>query len=127
MAPGDAVTAGRRAGVVHVLGFLGGAVLFFLVFAAIFNGLWPLLIVFVLCYAAAGALGVRVGGALPANMATALVIAAVPWTLWLFPASVLEAGLLRALLWPGLVAVAWGIAWLGGRTAMVARTRTGRR
>ena len=80
---------------------------FFLCFAAIFNGSWPLLLFFVLCYAAAGALGVQAGrvGAVP--LALTLAAPAVPWVLWLFPASIPEAGLLRALLWPG-VGVATG-------------------
>jgi hypothetical protein len=72
--------------------FVSGAALFFLCFAAIFNGSWPLLVV---------------------PLALTLAAPAVPWVLWLFPASVSEAGLLRALLWPGLAAATGGLAWLG--------------
>jgi hypothetical protein len=110
-----------RAGLTYGVALLSGAVLFFLCFAAIFNGSWPLLLFFVLCYAAAGALGVRAGkvGAVP--LALTLAAPAVPWVLWLFPASIPEAGVLRALLWPGLGIATGGLAWLGGNA--VARAR----
>ena len=104
-----------RAGLTYGAAFIGGAVLFFLTFAAIFNGSWVLLLLFLLCYAEAGALAVRGGGVAPEPFALALVSPAVPWVLWLFPASIPEAGVLRALLWPGLVLLMDGLAWLGGR------------
>lgn len=63
----------------------------------------------------AGALAVRGGGVAPEPFALALVSPAVPWGLWLFPASIPEAGVLRALLWPGLVLLMGGLTWLGGR------------
>lgn len=103
-----------REGVTYGLALLGGAVLFFLCFAAIFNGSWPLLLCFLLCYAVAGALGVRAGGVKPVPLAMTLAAPTVPWVLWLFPASIPEAGVLRALLWPGLGLVVAGLAWLGG-------------
>ena len=94
---GWALSAQARAALTYGVALLSGAVLFFLCFAAIFNGSWPLLLFFVLCYAAAGALGVQAGrvGAVP--LALTLAAPAVPWVLWLFPASIPEAGLLRAL------------------------------
>ena len=112
-----------RADLTFVAAFLAGIVLFFLVFAAIFNGSWPLLLLFLLCYAGAGAFGVRYGGVAPAPLALALVASAVPWTLWLFPGSVLEAGVLRALLWPGLVVLMGILAWAGGAAAARAGAR----
>jgi hypothetical protein len=108
------------------LGLVSGAALFFLSFAAVFNGIWSLLFLFVLCYAGAGALGVRFGGALPTPLAAILVVPAVPWVLWLFPASIPEAGFLRALLWPALVLVMWMLAWLGGRLGRAAKSRSAR-
>ena len=106
-----------RAALTYCLGLLGGAVMFFLIFAAIFNGAWPLLIAFGLCYAGAGAVGVRKGGVDPIPFALVLVLPALPWILWLFPASVAEDGVLRALWWPAIVLIAWVLSWLGGRTA----------
>ncbi len=104
-----------RAGPTYGAAFLGGAVLFFLIFAAIFNGSWVLLIFFLLCYAGAGALAVWAAGIAPAPAAVVLTAPAVPWILWLFPASIPEAGLARALLWPALVIVAGCLGWLGGK------------
>jgi hypothetical protein len=102
---------------------VGGAVLFFLIFAAIFVGSWALLLVFLFSYAAAGVLGVWVGGATPVSLALVLAAPAMPWVLWVFPGAAAEAGLLRALLWPGLVVVAGALGWLGGEAAAVVRTR----
>jgi hypothetical protein len=93
---------------------LCGAVLFFLCFAAIFNGSWVLLLLFLLGYAVAGALGAWVGDATPLMFAVALSAPAAPWVLWLFPASIPEAGLARALLWPGLLVLGGILGWLGG-------------
>jgi hypothetical protein len=112
-----------RSGLTHCLGLIGGAVMFFLVFAAIFNGAWPLLLAFALCYAGAGAVGVRRGGVSPVPFAFVLVLPAFPWILWLFPAVVAEDGLLRALWWPGIVLIAWALAWLGGWAAARASSR----
>ncbi len=103
--------------------FLGGAVLFFLCFAAIFNGSWLLLLLFLLGYAVAGALGAWVGNVPPHLFALALSAPAAPWVLWLFPASLPEAGLARALLWPALVVLGGVLGWLGGS----AIARVGRR
>lgn len=120
------MSARSRQAVAYGVCLVSGAALFFLCFAAIFNGSWPLLLFFLLGYVAAGALGVWAGGAAPAHLALVLVAPAVPWVLWLFPASVPEAGLLRALLWPALVAVMGGAGWLGGKAVAVARARAGR-
>jgi hypothetical protein len=111
------MSAESRAVITYGLGLLAGTVLFFLNFAAIFVGSWALLLCFLLCYAAAGALGVRLGGVTPGAAALILAAPAVPWLLWLFPASVAEAGLPRALLWPGIAGIAGGLGWLGGRMA----------
>ena len=81
---------------------LTGFVFFFLIFAAIFVGSWWLLLFFLVGYAVAGASGVLAGGVTPVSMAFVLAAPTVPWVLWLFTASVPEAGLLRALLWPTL-------------------------
>jgi hypothetical protein len=94
--------------------FLCGAVLFFLCFAAIFNGSWVLLLLFLLGYALAGALGTWAGDVPPRMLAIVLSGPAAPWVLWLFPASIPEAGLARALLWPGLVVLGGILGWLGG-------------
>ena len=103
-----------RAGLTYGVALFSGAVLFFLCFAAIFNGSWPPLLFLLVCYAAAGALGVRAARVAAMPLALALAAPALPWVLWLFPASIPEAGLLRALLWPGLGIAAGGLAWLGG-------------
>ena len=113
-----------RAAVTYCLGFVAGVVLFFLSFGAVFTGAWPLLILFVLAYAGAGALGVRLGEADPAVLAATLALPSVPWLLWLFPASIPEAGVVRALLWPALALVVWVLAWLGGRLARAVTLRS---
>lgn len=109
-----------RAGLTYGAALVCGAVLFFLNFAAIFNGSWPLLIFFLLGYAAAGALGVWAGGVAPTPLALVLTAPALPWMAWLFPASIPEAGVWRALLWPGLVVLMAGLGWLGGRAVTLA-------
>jgi hypothetical protein len=109
--------------IVYASALVGGAGLFFLSFAAIFTGAWPLLLLFLLGYAAAGALGVRIGRATPALMACLLIIPALPWVAWLFPASIPEAGLARAALWVALVVLMGGLAWTGGWLAVKAAGR----
>ena len=103
-----------RISITCCLALLTGAILFFLIFAAVFNGMFTLLLLFILSYAAAGAVGVRMGGVSPATLALCLILPAVPWVLWLFPAALPEAGLWRSLLWPAIAFVAWVLAWLGG-------------
>ena len=105
------------ASLTYVLALIAGAALFFLIFAAVFVGAWPLLIAFLLCYAAAGAVGVGKGNVPPASMALALAAPSLPWVLWLFPASVAEEGLMRALPWPGFTVATMALAWLGGTVA----------
>jgi hypothetical protein len=119
----DTLNSPTRPGLTYGAALVGGAVLFFLNFAAIFNGSWPLLAVFLLGYAAAGALAVWAGGVAPTPLALVLTAPAVPWVLWLFPASIPEAGVWRALLWPGLVMLMAGLGWLGGRAVTVAGSR----
>ena len=104
-----------RAGLTYAAAVAAGAGLFFLSFGAIFTGSWPMLGLFLLGYAAVGAGAVRLGGVQPATAALMLTFPALFWLTWLFPASIPEAGLLRALLWPGLVALMGGLAWAGGR------------
>jgi hypothetical protein len=115
--------APARTSLTLVAAFLGGAVLFFLCFAAIFNGSWLLLLLFLLGYAVAGALGAWLGHVPPLLFAAVLSAPAAPWVLWLFPASIPEAGLARALLWPALVVLGGILGWLGG----IAIVRVGRR
>ena len=117
------MSALARAGLTYGAAFLGGAVLFFLAFAAIFNGSWAMLLLFLLGYAAAGALAVRIGDVAAMPVALVLIAPAAPWLLWLFPASIPEAGVLRALLWPALVGLMGGLAWVGGKAAAFARAR----
>ena len=117
------MTSSARAGLTFGAAFLVGVLLFFLAFAAIFNGSWVLLICSLLCYTGAGALAVWAGSVAPAPAAATLAAPGIPWVLWLFPASIPEAGLARALLWPGLVAVAGCLGWLGGKAASRAATR----
>jgi hypothetical protein len=114
-----------RAALTYGAAFVVGAALFFLSFAAIFNGSWALLLLFLGCYAAAGALAVWIGGVSPMALALVLAGPALPWVLWLFPASILEAGVLRALLWPGLALLMGGLGWLGGKAVAIARVRPG--
>jgi hypothetical protein len=111
------VTSSSHGSTTYVLALVGGTVLFFLIFAAVFVGAWPLLIVFLLCYAAAGAVGVSRGNVPPPSLAIALAAPSVPWVLWLFPASVAEEGLVRALPWPGFTVAIMALAWLGGAGA----------
>ena len=99
LAPEYGLSPQSRAGLTYAVALIIGAVLFFLCFAAIFNGSRPLLLFFILCYV---------------PLALALAGPAVPWVLWLFPASIPEAGLLRALLWPGIALILFGLAWIGG-------------
>jgi hypothetical protein len=102
------------------LGFGGGALLFFLCFAAIFTGVWPVVLVVLAGFAFFGALGVAKSSASPAAMAVALAFPAVPWVLWLTPAAIAEAGV-RGLLWPALLVMVFLLAYLGG--FLVARRR----
>ena len=106
-------------------GVVSGAVLFFLCFAAIFNGLLGLLIAFLLGFAVAAALLGRSFRLTPRQAASALAAPAVPWVLWLWPASIPEAGLLRASLWPALLVAVFGLAYLGAAAAR--HTRAGQR
>jgi hypothetical protein len=112
-----------RTGLTYGAAFLAGAGLFFLTFAAIFNGSWSLLLFFLVAYVGEGALAVWVGHVAPGSLALALAAPGVPWVLWLFPASIPEAGLGRALLWPALVVLIAVLGWLGGKAVTVAVAR----
>jgi hypothetical protein len=120
-----AVEAATRSAVTYGLALGSGAALFFLIFAAVFNGVWSLLILFLLGYAVVGFLGVRKGGASPSPLALSLILPAVPWVLWIFPASIREAGILRALWWPGFALFGYLLAWLGGIMAVRSRKHSG--
>lgn len=100
-----------------VLSAAAGAVLFFVAFAAVFNGLWPVLLLVIGSYSVAGAVAVSATRTRPLFVACALVAPALPWLAWLFPASIPEAGLLRASLWPLAVGIAFLLAWGGGLVA----------
>lgn len=102
------------------LGVLGGSLLFFLCFAAIFAGVWLMILLVFGGFAFLGALGVAKSSASPAAMAMALALPALPWVLWLTPATLAEAGV-RGLLWLALLALAYVTAYLGGH--VVARRR----
>ena len=98
------------------LGLLGGALLFFLCFAAIFTGVWLVGLFALGGFAALGALGVAKSSASPTAMAVALAFPALPWVLWLTPAAVAEAGV-RGLLWPAMLVLVYLLAYLGGYLA----------
>ncbi|MFL5517112.1 MAG: hypothetical protein ACJ8DJ_13195 [Gemmatimonadales bacterium] len=113
--------AGRRsmrAGLTYVAVAAAGAGLFFMSFGAIFTGAWTMLGFLLLGYAGVGACAVQVGAVRPGMVALLLAVPAVPWVSWLFPASIPEAGLPRALLWPALVLLMGGLGWLGGRAVI---------
>jgi len=113
--------AGRRsmrAGLTYAAVAAAGAGLFFMSFGAIFTGSWTMLGFLLLGYAGVGACAVQVGAVRPGMVALLLAVPAVPWVSWLFPASIPEAGLPRALLWPALVLLMGGLGWLGGRAAI---------
>ena len=116
-----------RVGPTYGLALLGGAVLFFINFAAIFNGSWTFLVFFLLSYMAAGALAVGVGGAAPVPLALVLAAPAIPWVAWLFPASIAEAGVVRALWWPALLLLIAGLGWTGGKMGGAVAARRPRR
>ena len=103
------------------LGCAAGAALFFWMFTAMFTGVWQWLIVFVLGYGAVGALGVLLGRVRPSEIATAVILPAAPWLLWMIPSLVMESRPLAALAWPVVVTVLWGIAWVGGYVVISAR------
>ena len=96
-----------------VIGVVVGAAWFFLCFAAVFSGVWFLLVLFVLCFAGFGALGVAKGSVSPLAMAVALALPTAPWVLWLTPAAMAEAGV-RGLLWPAMAAAVFSLAYFGG-------------
>lgn len=102
------------------LGFLGGALLFLLCFAAIFTGVWPMFFVVISGFALFGALGVAKSASTPVGMAVALAFPALPWVLWLTPAAIAETGV-RGLLWLALLALVFMLSYLGGW--IVARRR----
>jgi hypothetical protein len=113
-------------GLGYGLGLIGGTLLFFSLFGAVLVGSRGLLLALLLCYAAAGAIGARAGSMTPTTTSLILAAPAVPWVLWLFPASAAESGVMRALLWPGLALLGAGLGWIGGTVALAVRARRGR-
>jgi hypothetical protein len=117
----------KRSGIAVVASVLAGTGLFVLLFGAVFSGLWVVTAGAALLYGLAAAVAVRAGGVSAQSAAAALVAPAVPWVLWLFPASIPEAGWLRASLWPGTLLALFAIAWAGGAHAARLRRRSGGR
>jgi hypothetical protein len=100
-----------------VASLVAGSLLFFVAFGSIFNGSWIVLIASLIGYFFAGwAIGVS---RLSARrwLAIALVFPALPFASMFFLASIPEAGIVRAALWPLGIALASGLAlggqWLG--------------
>jgi hypothetical protein len=110
-----------RATATLALSVATGCGLFFMAFASVFNGLWALLIVCLVCYPGVAVVAVGLGRARPVPVAVALVSPTLPWLLWLLPAAIVEAGLLRAAVWPLAVGLVFVLAWLAGW--IVARLR----
>ena len=114
---------GGRTGLGIFVGFLAGLLWFFLSFAALFNGVFFLLLLFLPAYALSGALLVWLFRLPPVHAAIALVGSALPWVAWLWPATISSSGWLTSLVWPAFVAVAFGLGLLGARLAAARRRR----
>lgn len=114
---------GRRTSLGIFVGFLAGLLWFFLSFAALFNGVFFLLLLFLPAYALSGALLVWLFRLPPVHAAVSLVGAALPWVAWLWPATISSSGWMKSLVWPVLVGTAFGMSLLGARLA-AARRRT---
>jgi hypothetical protein len=117
------MTLENRRFIAWMAGIFGGGLLFYFAFAAIFNGVWPLMVVFVMCFAPAGALGVAFGGMTPKAMGMALALPLLPWIGFLLPATMRSSGVWKGLFWIALVGVIYGLGWLGG--VLVAKRRAG--
>ncbi|ULA61547.1 MAG: conserved membrane protein of unknown function [Nitrospira sp.] len=116
--------AGGRTGLGIFLGFLTGLLWFFLSFAALFNGVFFLLLLCLPAYALSGALLVWLFRLPPVHAAFSLVGSALPWVAWLWPATISSAGWLRSLLWPALVGASFAMSLLGARLTAARRRRT---
>ena len=114
---------GGRTGLGIFVGFLAGLLWFFLSFAALFNGVFFLLLLLLPAYALSGALLVWLFRLPPLHAAISLVGSALPWVAWLWPATISSSGWLTSLVWPAFVAVAFGLGLLGARLAAARRRR----
>ena len=114
---------GGRTGLGIFVGFLAGLLWFFLSFAALFNGVFFLLLLLLPAYALSGALLVWLFRLPPVHAAIALVGSALPWVAWLWPATISSSGWLTSLVWPAFVAAAFGLGLLGARLAAARRRR----
>lgn len=114
---------GRRTSAGIFVGFLAGLLWFVLSFAALFNGVFFLLLLVLPAYALSGALLVWLFRLPPVHAAIALVGSALPWVAWLWPATISSSGWLKSLVWPALVGAAFGMSLLGARLAAARRRR----
>lgn len=114
---------GGRTGLGIFVGFLAGLLWFFLSFAALFNGVFFLLLLVLPAYALSGALLVWLFRLPPVHAAISLVGSALPWVAWLWPATISSSGWLKSLVWPVFVAAAFGLGLLGARLAAARRRR----
>lgn len=113
--------AGKRTSVGMFVGVLTGMLWFFLCFAALFNGVFFLLLMFVPAYALSGAFLVWLFRLPPFYAALSLVGSALPWVAWLWPATISSSGWLKSLVWPAFVGTAFGLSLLGARLAAARR------
>ncbi len=114
---------GKRTSVGIFVGFLAGLLWFFLSFAALFNGVVSLLLLFLPAYALSGALLAWVFRLPPIHAALSLVGSAFPWVVWLWPATISSSGWLTSLVWPVLVGTAFGLSLLGAQLVAARRRR----
>lgn len=114
---------GKRTSLGIFVGFLAGLLWFFLSFAALFNGVFFLLLLLLPAYGLSGALLAWFFRLPPAHAALSLVGSALPWVAWLWPATISSSGWLRSLVWPVLVAVAFGMSYFGAQLAAARRRR----
>ena len=114
---------GRRTSVGIFVGFLAGLLWFFLSFAALFNGVFFLLLLFLPAYALSGALLAWVFRLPPIHAALSLVGSALPWVAWLWPATISSSGWFTSLGWPAWLGAAFGMSLLGAQLVAARRRR----
>ncbi|MBS0171550.1 MAG: hypothetical protein JSR62_14460 [Nitrospira sp.] len=114
----------RRTSLGIFVGFLVGLIWFFLSFAALFNGVFLLLLLIVPAYVCSGGLLAWLFRLPPLHAALSLVGSALPWVVWLWPATISSSGWLKSLVWPAFVGTAFGMSLLGARLAAARRGRT---
>ena len=91
--------------------------------AALFNGVFFLLLLFLPAYALSGALLAWFFRLPPVHAALSLVGSALPWVAWLWPATISSSGWLTSLVWPALIGAAFGLSLLGARLVGALRRR----